>query len=165
MNIPLSLLIYNPIEAYTIILLCDVITGNETRFSIKRILLLWVFGATNLLIQLVPYILYGKWFFAVFNISVNYIAIPFSIMYYYKIVSCRISYFRCFISELINCLFVIIISNIFNLLIDKYDMFFSRSIFHEFISNMTIFFVQIVLYSIIKHRRFLYEKHFQNSRK
>ena len=165
MNIPLSLLIYNPIEAYAIILLCDVITDNDTKFTIKRVLLLWSFGATNLFIQLVPYIWYGKWFFAVFNVSVNYIIIPFSIMYYYRIVSCHIGYFRCFISELINCLFIIIISNIFDLLIDKYDMFFSRSIFHEFISNMTIFFVQIILYSIIKHRRFLYEKHFQNFRK
>lgn len=165
MSVPLSLLIYNPIEAYILILLCDVIAENDTKFTIKRALLLWDFGATNLFIQLVPYIWYGKWFFAIFNVSVNYIIIPFSIMYYYRIVSCRIGYFRCFISELINCLFIIIISNIFDLLIDKYDMFFSRSISHEFISNMTIFFVQIILYSIIKHRRFLYEKHFQNFRK
>jgi hypothetical protein len=90
MSVPLSLLIYNPIEAYILILLCDVIAENDTKFTIKRALLLWDFGATNLFIQLVPYIWYGKWFFAIFNVSVNYIIIPFSIMYYYRIVSCRI---------------------------------------------------------------------------
>lgn len=123
MNIPLSLLIYNPIEAYVLILLCDVITGNNTKFTVKRVLLLWAFGATNLLIQSIPYIWYGKWFFAILNVAVNYMVIPLFIMCYYKVISCYISYFRCFISELINCLFIIIISNTFNLLIDKYDMF------------------------------------------
>lgn len=33
MNIPLSLLIYNPIEAYTLVLLCDIITGNDVRLN------------------------------------------------------------------------------------------------------------------------------------
>ena len=70
MSVPLSLLIYNPIEAYILILLCDVIAENDTKFTIKRALLLWDFGATNLFIQLVPYIWYGKWFFAIFNVSV-----------------------------------------------------------------------------------------------
>ena len=35
------------------------------------------------------------------------------------------------------------------LLIDKYNMFFPISILHEFITNMVIFFVQVILYSII----------------
>ena len=40
MNIPLSLLIYNPIEAYTLILLGDIITGNDTKFNKKSIVVL-----------------------------------------------------------------------------------------------------------------------------
>ena len=142
MNIPLSLLIYNPIEAYTLILLCDIITGNNTKFTPKKILHLWYFGATNLLIQLIPFVWYGKWFFAILNIAINYIMIPASIMYHYKA-----------------------ISDTFSLLIDKYNMFFPISILHEFITNMVIFFVQVILYSIIKYRRFLYEKRFKDYRK
>lgn len=49
MSVPLSLLIYNPIEAYILILLCDVIAENDTKFTIKRALLLWDFGATNMI--------------------------------------------------------------------------------------------------------------------
>ena len=165
MNILLSLLIYNPIEAYILILLCDIITGNDTKFTPKKILHLWYFGATNLLIQLIPFVWYGKLFFAILNIAINYIMIPASIMYHYKAISCNIKYFKCFISELVNCLFIIVISDTFSLLIDKYNMFLPISILHEFITNMVIFFVQVILYSIIKYRRFLHEKRFKDYRK
>ncbi len=70
MNIPLSLLIYNPIEAYTMILLCDIITGNRTKFSIKMINSIYVFGAVNLAIQLVPCLFVGESYFALLNILV-----------------------------------------------------------------------------------------------
>ena len=165
MNIPLSLLIYNPIEAYILILLCDIITGNNTKFTPKKILRLWYFGATNLLIQLIPFIWYGERFFAILNIVTNYTIIPVSIMYHYKAISCNIKYFKCFISELVNCLFIIITSNTLSLLIDKYNMFFPINILHEFITNMIIFLVQAILYSTIKYRRFLYEKRFEDYRK
>lgn len=48
MNIPLSLLIYNPIEAYALVLLCDIITGNRTRICVRLILYLYIFGAANI---------------------------------------------------------------------------------------------------------------------
>lgn len=54
MNIPLSLLIYNPIEAYALVLLCDIITGNRTRICVRLILYLYIFGAANILIQNIP---------------------------------------------------------------------------------------------------------------
>ena len=37
MNIPLSLLIYNPIEAYTIILLCGIIRGSDIKIGRYKI--------------------------------------------------------------------------------------------------------------------------------
>ena len=60
MNIPLSLLIYNPIEAYTLVLLCDIITGSRTEFNRKLFPYLFVYSDINFLIQ---YFLNFKFFF------------------------------------------------------------------------------------------------------
>lgn len=152
MNIPLSLLIYNPIEAYTMILLCDIITGNRTKINPKLVLYLYVFGAVNLCIQLFPTIWVNEPLFAILNIIVNYLFVPISIKIFYGIVTHKVTYFKCFIVEVINCIFIIVISNIFVLFIESYNMFYTVNKFHEFITNMVIFFVQITLYLIIRFK-------------
>ena len=130
MNIPLSLLIYNPIEAYTMILLCDIITGNRTKINPKLVLYLYVFGAVNLCIQLFPTIWVNKPLFAILNIIVNYLFVPISIKIFYGIVTHKVTYFKCFIVEVINCIFIIVISNIFVLFIESYNMFYTVNKFH-----------------------------------
>lgn len=60
MNIPLSLLIYNPIEAYTMILLCDVINFKHTKFTLKNIVLLYGLSTINFCLQMIPYIWEGS---------------------------------------------------------------------------------------------------------
>ena len=152
MNIPLSLLIYNPIEAYTMILLCDIITGNRTKINPKLVLYLYVFGAVNLCIQLFPTIWVNKPLFAILNIIVNYLFVPISIKIFYGIVTH-------------NCIFIIVISNIFVLFIESYNMFYTVNKFHEFITNMVIFFVQITLYLIIRFKAGnYYEKYCKSCR-
>lgn len=67
MNIPLSLLIYNPIEAYALVLLCDIITGNRTRICVRLILYLYIFGAANILIQNIPNAWVSEPYFAIIS--------------------------------------------------------------------------------------------------
>ena len=150
MNIPLSLLIYNPVEAFCFILLCDIITSNKTRICIRLIPYLYIFGAVNLFIQNIPNIWIDRPYFAVISIFMNYIVTPFSIRFFYGIIGNKISYKRCFIVGVIDCLFIIVISSIFDFLIKDYNMFYTENKYHELISNSVIFSVQIILYLIIR---------------
>lgn len=95
MNIPLSLLIYNPIEAYTLILLGDIITGNDTKFNKKSIVALWVFGTVNFVIQFLPNLVYGENCFLFVSFISNYLIIPVSMLFFYNLVSFKINYFTC----------------------------------------------------------------------
>jgi hypothetical protein len=165
MNVFLSLLIYNPLEAYTLVLLCDIITGNDTKFTFKNLPILWVFGSVNFIIQCVPNIVYGEHLFVPFVFIMNYMVVPVSIFFFYRIISVNIAYKMCVISELINCIFIVVISSIFNVTIESYNMFYFSNRTHEFVSNLVIFFVQILLYGIIKYRRVYYEKLCKGNRK
>lgn len=69
MSVPLSLLIYNPIEAYILILLCDIITGENTKIGIRNIGKLYLLGAVNLLFQSIPNLWYGENFYIFLSIS------------------------------------------------------------------------------------------------
>lgn len=82
MNIPLSLLIYNPIEAYTMILLCDIITGSDTKIYIKKIPFIYLFSIVNLFIQSIPYLIQGTELFAIVNILTGYFIVSISIKYF-----------------------------------------------------------------------------------
>lgn len=95
----------------------------------------------------------------------NYLIIPVSMLFFYNLVSFKINYFTCLMCQIINCLFILIIVSIFNSIAYSYNLFCPANRFHEFISNFVIFFMQIMLYTIIKHRRFYYEKCCKNHRK
>ena len=164
MNIPLSLLIYNPIEAYTIILLCDIITGNRTIFHIRTILYLYMFSTINVVIQSIPMFWIGSSYFAFVNIIINYFVTPFSTMLFYGIITSKISYWNCVVVSVINCIFVIIITSILNFVFKDYNMFYTENIFHEFITNVIIFSVQIGLYLVIRTIGDCYYEKFRKNR-
>lgn len=164
MNIPLSLLIYNPIEAYAMILLCDIITGNRTRFHIRMLLYLYMFSTTNVAIQAIPMFWIGSSYFALINIIINYFATPFSIMLFYGIITTKISYRNCVVVSIINCVFVIVITSILNFVFKDYNMFYTENIFHEFITNVIIFSVQTGLYLIIRAIGDYYYEKFRKNR-
>lgn len=160
MNIPLSLLIYNPIEAYTMILLCDVITGNRTKFNLKMVCFLYIFGAVNLAIQLVPCLFIGKSYFALLNILVGYFAVSISIKYFYGTLCCKISYLRCVLAQFINTICIIVICNITTHIFGFNNMFYNDNNLHEFIVNITAFSLQIVAYKFIQKEFRSYGKSF-----
>lgn len=159
MNIPLSLLIYNPIEAYALVLLCDIITGNRTRIYVRLILYLYIFGVANLLIQNIPNAWVSEPYFAIISIFMNYIVTPLSIKFFYKRICGNITYKMCVMVSIIDCLFIIVISSIFDIFIKDYNMFYTENKYHEFVSNLVIFSVQITLYLIIRAKgEHYYEK-------
>lgn len=76
MNMLLSLLIYNPLEAYTLILLCDVIFGCHTKLCIKNIAITYLLGAVNFSFQQIPNIWYGDLTYLFANFLIMFIICP-----------------------------------------------------------------------------------------
>lgn len=162
MNILLSLLIYNPIEVYSMILLCDIITGNRTRICVKNIILIYTLSSINFCVQYVPVFVYESSLFIVFNVFCNYFIVPNILFLFYRKIGGRIEYWSVFIVQFVNCTFVLIVSFILNI-IGICELFYNTDIFKEFVSNMIIFGLQILLYTlIINNRRLFYEKFRKN---
>lgn len=159
MNVLLSLLIYNPLEAYTLILLCNVIAGNNTKFNTKNILVLYLFCAVNFLIQIVPYIFYDSVLYIVSNLFVAYVVTPLILrLVYVKFINKNLTIRQSFVALFIYCVFVIVIPMIMDAIFKTHTSFYNDNNLHEMISNFIIFFVQIISYKFIENRRNYYEK-------
>lgn len=165
MNVLLSLLIYNPIEAYTMILLCDVINFRHTKFTLKNIALLYGLSAINFGLQMIPYIWEGSIVHICGNMIVSYGIIPIIVRAFYKIMCGDISYRRVFVAEMIICVYTVVLSMILNAAFGFNNMFINDNILHEFITNSVIFVVQIVSYTFIKKWSIRYEEHFKENRR
>lgn len=166
MNILLSLLIYNPLEAYTMILLCDVINFKRTELTFRNFILLYVLGAINFCVQMVPYIWEGSIIHIYGNIIVSYGIIPIIVRKFYKVMCGDISYCKVFVAEMIICMYTIVISIMLNIVFEFNNIFINNNISHEFIANIVIFVVQIISYSIIRKWSISYEERFkENCRK
>lgn len=162
MNIPLSLLVYNPLEAYTAILLCDLITGNNTRLTIKNMWKLFLFSSLNVAVQLIPYLWYGEWIYSILNIIVAYIVIPLLLKHFYvSLFYGSINNIQPFIVMIIISIFAIVVPVILTFLFDINTIFYNYNGLYELIVNFAIFFLQIPLYKIMLIKRNKYEKHYQ----
>lgn len=158
MNILLSLLIYNPIEAYAMILLCDIITGNRTKICTKNIMLIYMLSSISFCVQYIPVFVYESSLFIVFNVFCNYFIVPNILFLFYREIGGRIEYWAVFIVQFVNCTFVLISSFILNIF-GICELFYNTDILKEFVSNMIIFGLQILLYVlIVNNRRLFYEK-------
>lgn len=159
MNVLLSLLIYNPIEAYTMTLLCDIITGNRVKFKKINVLYMIFFSAVNFIIQIVPNIFKDSIIYILLQILCEYMLIPVSIFIFYKAISnSNVSIRQCIVAQLINSCFIMALSFVISVLFGFNNVFHNSDILSEFISNLVIFSVQISLYTFIKIRSISYEK-------
>lgn len=159
MNVPLSLLIYNPLEAYTLILLCDVIIGRHTKLCIKNIAIMYLLGTVNFSFQQIPNIWYGNLTYLFANFLIMFVICPIWLHWAYEMMSTSIVRHRPFIISItINCIFIMVITSFYHFLFNGNVLFRNNNIFTEFVINFTIFPVQILLYKIIKKRGSLYEE-------
>lgn len=164
MNITLSLLIYNPIEAVSLILLCDVITGNDTKLNLKDVLTIYTFGAINFVIQYIPNLFPIGVTCLFFRIVNEFVLIPISIGYFYRKFN-NLTVRQSIVAQMINMTFALCINLILCTLF-KFDcMIVNKNSLHEFIINMVIYSCQIIGYLIIKKRTKHYEELFKSNRK
>lgn len=159
MNILLSLLIYNPIEAYTMTLLCDIITWNRVKFKKINVLYMILFSTVNFIIQIVPNIFDDSIIYILLQVLCEYMLIPVSIFIFHKAISnSSVSIRQCIVVQFINSCFIMALSFVISVLFGFNNVFHNSDILSEFISNLVIFSVQISLYTFIKIRSISYEK-------
>jgi hypothetical protein len=156
MNIHISLLIYNPIEAYTIILLCGIIRGSDIKIGRYKILKLFIFGTITFLFQYIPYFWYGKIIFLILNIVITYFVLPVVI----KIIFLIIFKENVALRQVLVCVFImgvfsIITSTIFGIIFKNDILFYNNSILQL---NFSILLLQIILYNFIRIKKDRYEK-------
>ena len=159
MNILLSLLIYNPIEAYTLVLLCSVISCNKVKYNTCMILKIYIFGVTNFIIQFIPYLWFGTIAYLVGNLLVAYIFTPIVLkVFYVRVIKKNLTICQSIVSVFIYCMFNIVIPMISDALFKTHTLFYNNDDLHEFVINIIIFFVQITLYKFIERKRIHYEE-------
>lgn len=129
MNIPLSLLIYNPIEIYTMVLLCDIISNNKSKINIRNIAYMYLFGFVNFCIQYIPNFWYGSSIYCLISLSEALILHPIVIyLFYVKIIKDQLSIFL-FLLRLLLRLFLLYLFLIFLVFILRTQLCFSIMIF------------------------------------
>lgn len=166
MNTFLSLLIYNPLEAVAIILLCDILSGNRTRLSIRNVLFLYLFGGVSYCIQDIANLWFGDMNFIFANVLVVVLIYPFIIYTFYFMIYGKMARYRIFVvASLVDNTFILTISFILNMLFRNTNPFYNNDIKREFIIDITIFTILISLLIFIKKKEISYEKRFEGNRK
>lgn len=166
MNILLSLLIYNPVETYVLILLCDIINGHKTKFTRKTLWRLYLFSLLNFVVQISPYIWYGKIVYLIGNIVVAYIITPFTLKWFYvKFINNKLTTRQAFVAVFIYCIFAIVVPMVSDAVFKTHTLFYNNNNLHEFIVNFIIFFLQITLYKFIEKKGLYYEKFCKENRR
>lgn len=108
MNTILTLLIYNPLEAFFLIRFCDIIIGRN--FIKKDIFNCYFLGFINYMIQCLPNLFYGKCVFSLIQTICVLLILPLTLFMYYnrfinriRITYCIMSYILLFILVTISC--------------------------------------------------------------
>lgn len=151
MNIPLSFLLLNPLEALVVILGCDVFTARK--FNLKQdIKYCYILGTINLIIQ----ILLNYCSIGVFGLIINFIVpifiSPILTMFYYNKTfnNYNIRYLQTLI---IQCLYIssmFLLIYIFNNINNNIYTTIYHNIYYETIINIFKFFIQILMINILK---------------
>lgn len=88
MDTILTLLIYNPLEAFFLIRFCDIVIGRN--FIKNDICKCYILGIINYFIQVIPNIFYGTKLFVLIEIFCMCCILPMILFIFYNIVICRI---------------------------------------------------------------------------
>ena len=112
MNIPISFLILNPLEALVVIMGCDIFTNRKFNIS-KDIKHIYILGTINLIIQILINLFEIGILSLVLNILIPFIISPYVIKIYYNKFLDNIKYWNVFIVQAIYMITTSIIVYLF----------------------------------------------------
>ncbi len=150
-----SLLLYNPLEAFIILLFCNVCSGTKTKTRI--ILDSYILGALNFVVQYPNMLLESPVWQLTYNIFVAIIIMPI-ILYIFTLKRYKYKFVICWLSTAFLFATVAILSWINNMFVDEtFTNCFTDKIY-EFIFNLILRVIQLLLIFILYKRKCLYEK-------
>lgn len=151
MNLTLSLIIYNPLEALVLILF--VTSLLKDKFTLKKLNSCFVLGAINLLFQYPSKFFDNSLFIFIYDIVITLIVMSFTLyIYYFYTFHKSPKIFKCFLACLFN--FITIYIGVYvSRIVGITDIIFSSkysNLITEFSVNMIIKIVQFISLFIIK---------------
>lgn len=162
MNILWSLILYNPLEALTLILFCDMISKRKFRFF--DVLHCYILGTINLLFQISRMLFDNKIIILFLDLFVALVIMTITLNLYYnkQILSkseCEKTTLKhSFCAIALNYVSIMISTFVLNSLFGKiYDSNYTTS-YYEFISNIFIRLIFLLIVGFISDWRLKYEK-------
>lgn len=150
-----SLLLYNPLEAFIILLFCNVCSGTKTK--IRIILDSFILGTLNFVVQYPNMLLESPVWQLIYNIFVAIIVVPI-ILYIFTLKRYKYKFIICWLSVAFLFTTVAVLSWINNTFIGENftNCFISKN--YELIFNLILRAIQLLLIFILYKGKCLYEK-------
>lgn len=156
MNIILTLLIYNPLEAYFLIKFCDIFT--KRKFILSDIKYCYIMGGINYIIQSIPNIFYGTNYFMILQIFVIMLLLPVISWILYSYLITYINFNKTLFAYMLLFITVVIVCFVILPIFTKTVCFYNMPLNIEFICNISLVCAREFILYIFKRGIYHYEK-------
>ena len=144
MNIPMSFLILNPLEALVVIMGCDIFTNRKFNIS-KDIKHVYILGTINLIIQILINLFEVGILSLLLNILVPFIISPYITKIYYNRYIGNIKYCNVFIVQAIYMVTTAITIYLFNFIFSNIYITKYVNTLYDLATNLTKSFIQVLI--------------------
>lgn len=144
MNIPISFLILNPLEALVVIMGCDIFTNRKFNIS-KDIKHVYILGTINLIIQILINLFEVGISSLILNILIPFIISPYITKIYYNRYLGNIKYCNVFIVQAIYMVTTAITIYLFNFIFNNIYITIYINTLYDLATNLTKSFIQVLI--------------------
>lgn len=149
MNIPMSFLILNPLEALVVIMGCDIFTNRKFNIS-KDIKHIYILGTINLAVQIFLHLFKSNILGLLLNILVPFIISPYITKIYYNKFLGEIKYLQIFIVQASYMVTMALTISLFNLIFDNIYITEYINTVYDLSTNLTKSFIQVLMIFILR---------------
>lgn len=152
-----SLLLYNPLEMFVIILGCNLFVRNSIDYR-KLTIISYIGGAINLAFQYIPNIMIGHPLHTLINNLINFAIVPLVIFIFLNFSGFKFNINQIYIVYMVNIgisMFVLFLIN--NIYKEIYFGYFDNFLY-ELLCNFILRFFEIILLFIINYMEGKYER-------
>lgn len=156
MNIIMSLLIYNPIEALLLIMFCNIVTSRK--FNKFDVLYLYVLGDINFAAQFIGILIRPVLLSMFYDIFATFVIYPISLYLFYNYIICknennRIKFSITLLALFLNFVVLSFTANTLNIFLNNGFNGVFNDIYNEFIYNLVARILYVILLKNINIRK------------
>ena len=149
MNIPMSFLILNPLEALVVIMGCDIFTNRKFNIS-KDIKHIYILGTINLIVQIFLHSFKSDILGLLLNIFVPFVISPYITKTYYNKYLGEVKYLQVFVVQAFYMITMALIISLFNLIFDEIYITEYINTVYDLSTNLTKSFIQVLIIFILR---------------